>query len=67
MKVLKIIGIVLLVLYIIVTTFMTIFFLFSGYGAGIDILNETFSSGFFAGIKSMFVEIWNGIKFVFNA
>lgn len=66
MKVIKIIGIVLLVLYIILTTFLTIFFLFSGYGAGVDILNETFSGGFFAGIKSMFVEIWNGIKYVFK-
>lgn len=65
MKVLKIIGIVFLVLYIILTTFLTIFFLFSGYGAGIDILKETFNNGFFAGIKSMFVEIWNGIKHVF--
>ena len=66
MKALKIIGIVLLVIYIVLTTFMTIFFLFSGYGAGVDILSETFSDGFFAGIKSMFVEIWNGIKYVFR-
>lgn len=67
MKALKITGIILLVLYILLTTILTIFFLFSGYGAGIDILNETFSSGFFAGIKSMFVEIWNGIRHVFKA
>ena len=66
MKVLKIIGIVLLVLYIIFATFMTIFFLFSGYGAGVEILSETFADGFFAGIKSMFVEIWNGIRYVFK-
>lgn len=66
MKALKIIGIVLLVTFIILTTFMTIFFLFSGYGAGIDILSETFENGFFAGVKSMFVEIWNGIKHVFS-
>lgn len=66
MKVLKIIGIVLLVLYIIFATFMTIFFLFSGYGAGVEILSETFAEGFFAGIKSMFVEIWNGIRYVFK-
>lgn len=67
MKVLKVIGIILLVLFILTTTLLTVFFLFSGYGAGIDILSETFSSGFFAGIKSMFVEIWNGIKHVFKA
>ena len=66
MKALKIIGIVLLVLYIIFTTIMTLFFLFSGYGAGVDILSETFSDGFFAGIKSMFVEMWNGMKYVFK-
>jgi hypothetical protein len=66
MKALKIIGIVLLVMYIVFTTFLTIFFLFSGYGAGVDILSETFADGFFAGIKSMFVEIWNGIKYVFK-
>ena len=64
MKALKIIGIVLLVLYILFTTTMTLFFLFSGYGAGVDILKETFSEGFFAGIKSMFVEMWNGMKHV---
>ena len=66
MKILKIIGIVLLVLYIVLTTLLTIFFIFSGYGAGVDILSETFADGFFAGIKSMFVEIWNGVKFVFE-
>lgn len=67
MKALKIIGIVFLVLYLIFTTFMTVFFIFSGYGAGADVLSETFADGFFNGIKSMFVEIWNGIKVVFKA
>ena len=66
MKALKIIGIILLVIYIILTTVMTVFFLFSGYGAGVDILKETFSDGFFVGIKSMFVEMWNGMKYVFK-
>ena len=66
MKALKIIGIILLVIYIILTTVMTVFFLFSGYGAGVDILKETFSDGFFAGIKSMFVEMGNGMKYVFK-
>jgi hypothetical protein len=46
---------------------LTIFFIFSGYGAGADVLSETFADGFFGGIKTMFVEIWNGIKFVFKA
>ena len=66
MKALKIIGIVLLVIYIILTTVLTVFFLFSGYGAGVDILKETFADGFFAGLKSMFVEMWNGMKYVFK-
>ena len=66
MKALKIIGIVFLVLYILLATIMTVFFLFSGYGAGVDILKETFADGFFAGIKSMFVEMWNGMKYVFK-
>lgn len=66
MKALKIFGIVLLILLVLTTTILTIFFLFSGYGAGIDILKETFSDGFFAGLKSFFVEIWNGIKHVFK-
>ena len=66
MKALKIIGIVLLVIYIILTTILTVFFMFSGYGAGVDILKETFADGFFAGIKSMFVEMWNGMKYVFK-
>ncbi len=64
MKVLKIIGIVLLILYILVTTTLVVFFLFSGPGEGILIIRETFEDGFFAGIKSMFVEIWHGIQFV---
>ena len=66
MKAIKIIGIVLLVIYIILTTIMTVFFLFSGYGAGVDILKETFADGFFAGIKSMVVDMWNGMKYVFK-
>ena len=67
MKALKITGIVFLVLYILLATFMTIFFIFSGYGAGADVLSETFADGFFGGIKTMFIEIWNGIKVVFKA
>ena len=66
MKALKIVGIVLLVIYILLTTILTVFFLFSGYGAGVDILKETFADGFFAGLKSLFVEMWNGMKYVFK-
>ena len=66
MKALKIVGIVLLVIYILLTTILTVFFLFSGYGAGVDILKETFADGFFAGLKSMFVEMLNGMKYVFK-
>ena len=67
MKALKITGIVFLVLYILLATFMTIFFIFSGYGAGADVLSETFADGFFGGIKTRFIEIWNGMKVVFKA
>lgn len=67
MKALKIIGIVLLVIFIILTTFFTIYFLFANEGYGVDMLSQLFEDGFFAGIKNFFVDIWKGIKYVFNA
>lgn len=67
MKVLKIIGIVLLVIFILLTTLFTIYFLFANEGYGIEMLKELFEDGFFAGIKNFFVDIWNGIKYVFKA
>lgn len=67
MKVLKIIGIVLLILLIIFTTLFTIYFLFASGGYGIEALKQTFEDGFFPGIKTFFVDIWKGIKFVFKA
>lgn len=67
MKALKIIGIILLVLFIIFTTLFTIYFLFANEGYGIDMLTNLFEDGFFAGIKNFFVDIWNGIRFVFKA
>ena len=66
MKVLKIIGIVLLILFIITTTLFTIYFLFANEGYGIDMLTEIGEDGFFGGIKNFFVDIWNGFKYVFK-
>ncbi len=67
MKVLKIIGIVLLVVFIVFTTLFTIYFLFANEGYGVDMLGQTFEDGFFSGIKTFFVDIWRGIKYVFKA
>lgn len=67
MRVLKIIGIIFLVLFIITTTLFTIYFLFANEGYGIDMLSELSNDGFFTGIKNFFVDIWHGIKFVFKA
>lgn len=66
MKALKIIGIILLVIFIVLTTLFTIYFLFANEGYGIDMLTQIFEDGFFAGIKNFFVDIWNGFKFVFK-
>lgn len=56
----KIIGIVIAVLCFI----LTIFLLFAHQGYGINLLKDTFSDGFFNGIKNFFVGIWDGFKFV---
>ena len=65
-RALKIIGIILLVLFIITTTLFTIYFLFANEGYGIDMLTQTAEDGFFGGIKNFFVDIWNGFKYVFK-
>ncbi len=67
MKALKIVGIVFLVLFIVFTTLFTIYFLFANDGYGIEMLTQTFENGFFGGIKTFFVDIWKGIKYVFKA
>ena len=67
MKALKIIGIILFVLFIITTTLFSIYFLFANEGYGIDMLNQLFEDGFFAGIKNFFIDIWHGMKYVFKA
>ncbi len=66
MRAFKIIGIILAVIFIVLTTFFTIYFLFANDGYGIDMLNQTFEDGFFNGIKLFFVDIWSGIKYVFK-
>ena len=67
MRVLKIVGIVLLVLVIILTILCTIYFLFANEGYGIDIFSQLFEDGVLAGIKNFFIDIWNGFKYVFKA
>ena len=67
MKALKIIGIVLLVILIVVETIFTLYFLFGREGYGIDVLTQFGEDGFFGGIKNFFVDLWNGVKFVFKA
>ena len=67
MRALKIIGIIFLVIFIVLTTLLTIYFLFANEGYGIEMFREIFEDGFFAGIRNFFVDIWNGIKFVFKA
>ena len=59
MKALKIIGIVLLVIFIVLTTLFTIYFLFANEGYGIDMLTQIFEDGFFAGInmRKVFLKI----------
>ena len=66
MNALKIIGIVLLVIFMILTTLCTVYFLFAQDGYGISTFSELFEDGFFAGIKQFFIDIWNGFKFVFK-
>ena len=67
MKALKIVGIVFLVICLVFTTFFSLYFLFANEGYGIDMLKQSFEDGFFAGIKNFFVDLWEGMKFVFQA
>ena len=67
MKALKIIGIVFLVIFMVLATLFTFYFLFANEGYGIDMLKQSFEDGFFAGIKNFFVDLWEGMKYVFKA
>ena len=67
MKALKIVGLVFLVIFLVFTTFFSLYFLFANEGYGIDMLKQSFEDGFFAGIKNFFVDLWEGMKFVFQA
>jgi len=67
MKALKITCIVLLSIFLFITTLFTIYFLFANEGYGIDMISQSFEDGFFAGIKNFFVDIWEGMKYVFKA
>lgn len=67
MRALKIIGKVLFIIFIVLATLFTIYFLFANEGYGVDMLSQTFEDGFFSGIKTFFIDIWHGIKYVFKA
>ncbi len=67
MKALRIIGIVALSIFVAIATLFTLYFLFANEGYGIDMISQNFEDGFFAGIKNFFVDIWEGMKFVFKA
>ena len=47
MKALKITGIVLLSIFIFITTMFTIYFLFANEGYGIDMISQNFEDGFY--------------------
>lgn len=67
MRALKIIGKVLFIIFVVLATLFTIYFLFANEGYGVDMLSQTFEDGFFSGIKTFFIDIWHGIKYVFKA
>lgn len=66
MKILKGIGIFFVVLIVLLTFLMTIYFLFANEGYGIDMLTELFKDGVIGGIKNFFIDIWKGILYVFK-
>lgn len=66
MKFLKGIGIFFIILIIVLMFLLTLYCLFANRAYGIDMLTKIFENGFFAGIKSFFIDIWEGILFVFK-
>ena len=42
----------------------TVYFLFANNGYGIELLKTLFEDGFLDGLKSFFVDIWEGFKHV---
>ena len=66
MKILKGIGIFLVVLVVLLAFLMTDYFLFANEGYGIDMLTELFKDGVIGGIKNFFIDIWKGILYVFK-
>ena len=55
---------ILWIIIAIASVLLTIYFLFSYEGSGIENLKSLFSEGFLNGLKEFFVEIWNGFKHV---
>lgn len=67
MKILKGIGIFMLVLVIVIIVLLTLYFLFANDAYGISVLTKLFEDGILGGIKNFFVDLWNGILYVFKA
>lgn len=67
MRIVKIIGITIAVILIVLAVLFTVYFLFANEGYGIDMISQIFEDGFMAGIKNFFIDIWNGMKYVFKA
>lgn len=67
MKLLKSIGVVLLVIVIAAIILLTLYFLFANEAYGISVLTKLFEDGFLGGIKNFFIDIWNGILYIFKA
>lgn len=66
MKILKILGISLIVIILLTLFLMTLYFLFANDAYGIDMLSGLFKDGFIGGIKNFFIGIWEGIVYVFK-
>ena len=66
MKVFKIIVKTLFILLFLVCLLCTLYFLFAHDGYGIDEFSNMFEQGFLSGIKLFFINIWEGIKHVFQ-
>ena len=66
MKVLKGIGRFFLILMIVLLVLFLLYFLFANEGYGIEELSLLFKDGLWSGIKNFFINIWEGIKYIFK-
>jgi len=66
MKVFKVIMKILFIVFVILTTLLSIYFIFANSHYGINAISRIFEGGFFEGIKMFFYDIWKGILFTFK-